>query len=375
MERASVVLIFFPVGIIISFFVNGASLSVLHQCTLVCLVIILAIFLKDEVHNFECGVKFLIFSGLISTISLLLQFFFENTFNSIYFAFLKPDALSVAENYLSKGYYFGFNYRPHIAAGSICFALAAIFFRFFCMRKKMKKRHIILMLCLFFALILTQKKGILLVTILTLTLVLILVYASKRQWTRALKIIGVVVCIGVVLYMYILAHPDNVMFYRITQFVSNFLAGEEFDSGRNRLYAYAISLFLENPILGIGWRQFAQLTVSDFNYITAHQVNFDYLQFLCEMGIVGFLLFLIPIITMLCRSIKLCRNFAKLKISSSNQWLIFFATYVQFFMVAYAFIEVPFYDIMYFSIYIYSCVIINNGWRMLRAIHSTEITQ
>ena len=58
----------------------------------------------------------------------------------------------------------------------------------------------------------------------------------------------------------------------------------ELTSGRMALWKRAIELFKENPIFGIGWKQFVNHNTYE------HNVHNTYLQWLCESGIVGFIL-------------------------------------------------------------------------------------
>lgn len=114
---------------------------------------------------------------------------------------------------------------------------------------------------------------------------------------------------------------------------------------------------------GVGWFQFNGYTVSRFGYPKTHSVNLDYLQFLCETGIVGFVFMMTPIIVMVRRTFIVCKNALKNIAEKSKLWTILFAVFVQLFTLMYAFIEVPFYTVMYFAIYIFSCMIINNAYK------------
>ena len=62
---------------------------------------------------------------------------------------------------------------------------------------------------------------------------------------------------------------------------------------------------------------------------------------------------------MFWRAIKLVRYSIKAALTPEQKQLILFAVYIQIFILLYAFVEVPFYSILFFSIYVYSCMIIN----------------
>lgn len=59
-------------------------------------------------------------------------------------------------------------------------------------------------------------------------------------------------------------------------------------SGRLDLWKKALELFRVNPVFGIGWEQFMNHNTYE------HDVHNTYLQWLCEAGIVGFVLLMVP---------------------------------------------------------------------------------
>lgn len=59
-------------------------------------------------------------------------------------------------------------------------------------------------------------------------------------------------------------------------------------SGRLDLWKKALELFSEKPAFGIGWEQFMNHNTYE------HDVHNTYLQWLCEAGIVGFVLLMVP---------------------------------------------------------------------------------
>ena len=76
-------------------------------------------------------------------------------------------------------------------------------------------------------------------------------------------------------------------------------------SGRTTLWKIALSFFIEHPILGIGWGHFKE-------YIPAYMgdlnnVHNNYIQLLCETGVVGFLLVMVPLVLIFRETIKLIR--------------------------------------------------------------------
>ena len=70
--------------------------------------------------------------------------------------------------------------------------------------------------------------------------------------------------------------------------------GGDMSNGRFELWGYALKLFRSNPIWGVGWRRYHEYALVNLHEdIEAHNV---YLQMLAECGIIGFLLYIIPVI-------------------------------------------------------------------------------
>ena len=111
--------------------------------------------------------------------------------------------------------------------------------------------------------------------------------------------------------------------------------------------------FKSAPIWGIGWMNF-----SDY-HIGQHYANYNvhnfYLQLLCEMGIVGFILFFIPMIGALLSDIFFVRTTAsiegKKKIRISLAYQIYYLVSSWFHATSYDSV----YIILYFVFIAYSC--------------------
>lgn len=327
-------------------------------------ILVVLCFLDASLDTYESSVKFLVVYGGINAIFVLLHFVLGDTFTSIYYLFLNSDAQTLAENYVHLGHFFGFFYMPADPAGLIAYTIVFLLLGYFVLsnRKINKWVYLPIIVVFFVALILTGKKGVLFCSIAAFSLVMLLIYASKNQWLKILRYVVVVSVVLFVGYIYIIANADNPVIARLNVFFTNLSTGERYDSYRSVLYEYALSQWQNNKFFGIGWRQFSRLTVTEYGMASRHEVNRDYLQLLCETGLVGITLILIPLMVTLRRMIYVLRRMTRTEGLRKQYRIIALAGFIQLFFVLYAFIEIPFYDYTFFAVYILSCAIINRAY-------------
>lgn len=331
------------------------------------LIILWAILIECDLPVFKTGIIFLSGIGIFNAVTVIIHFIFKEKFNSIYFPVLKyQGGADIAISYYERGYYFGVNYRPHETAGVICFTIAAFVIWGIIQDKYKDKVIYAAALCMFIPLMLTGKKGVTGFLLVVLMLILLVWYISKKQWLKICIAVGAAIVLSIIAVWYIMTHLDNPFYYRFASFFTRLSSGQSVDAGRGDLRNAAWELWTEHKIFGVGWFQFNGYTVSRYGFSRTHSVNLDYLQFLCETGIIGFVLMLTPIVVMIKRTVLVWKDTLTNMQDKTKQWIIFFAIFVQLFTVLYAFIEVPFYDMMYFAVYIFSCMIIDNAYRLMK---------
>ncbi len=139
--------------------------------------------------------------------------------------------------------------------------------------------------------------------------VLIFLLSSPKNRRRVLLYGGAggVAAVGLVLLF--LPQLGKVPFLsRYVQTVEQILAGVDFTSGRIPLLLSAWEGFCDAPVFGLGWGRYLDLSAKlgicnpDGSLFTdCHNI---YLQFLCEMGLVGFVLTVVPVFWLLGRSVR-----------------------------------------------------------------------
>ncbi len=136
----------------------------------------------------------------------------------------------------------------------------------------------------------------------------------------------------------------------LTRFANTFFASESGDisTGRFRLYRYAWDFFLDNPILGIGWRRYTQYVVPLFHgkkqLMDTHNV---FLQLLCETGVVGFTAFFVLFASAYAATIRyaiLSRN-ELVELPSELKTALVYSLCYQTFFLQYCMTGNPLYDL------------------------------
>jgi len=149
---------------------------------------------------------------------------------------------------------------------------------------------------------------------------------------------------------------------RFSLIMMDFQAGEASGSIalRFRHYQDAWKLFIENPLSGVGWRQFIVLT-SGF-YPVDYSVHNVYLQLLCEMGIIGFLIIMTPLAYGYFKTCKVLKVLMLQSFQINPLWKASLALsfYYQTFFLLYCLTENPFYNLIYILLYFLAVSMLNS---------------
>lgn len=145
--------------------------------------------------------------------------------------------------------------------------------------------------------------------------------------------------------------------------------GKDYNITTNRieLWDFAISLFKENPIFGIGLGKYGDLARYKFlgrGGIVYDQAHNDYLQVLCENGLIGFMLIYIPMFFIFYKTID---AFNKILSSGDkrNLELIIVSFGIQAFCFLLSFLDPNIYKLQFSIVYAISIVFLDSCIRML----------
>ena len=185
--------------------------------------------------------------------------------------------------------------------------------------------------------------------------ILVLALCSRTQ-RRKLIIGGIAAgAVGFVLILVLMPWLKQIpVLHRYVWTVEWMLKGYDITSGRTELYALAWNAFLENPLFGLGWDKFYSVIPASFQELHGQNLVEDvhniYLQFLCETGIVGTPLLLVPMFYLYW---LVCRQFARLKGSPLHSARMFCTVsfLLQSFLLVLGLIDPTFQKIVFWCFY------------------------
>lgn len=362
------VFLLYLLGIYISFLASGGTFRTIYRYILTILILVYMNIANGSTDDLNFVNRGIILMGVFGAVCVMVQFVLKDAITDPFYSILSENTKTEALFYYSRGYYSGIITKPHEAAGLISLAMASLLIDKW---TKGKLGAAILPLVLAVPLLLTGKRAIFAFAFLTLFLLYAFTEFANRRYKKIVGI-GVLGLVLVVLAVgYIGTHADNPMFARFAKLINS--EGGLIDDTRLRLWSDALELWSENILFGVGWQNFPDYSISRFAYSRSHAVNLDYLQFLCETGLVGFVLIMTPIVFMFVRAFRLSRFAATQELPQEQKRLIFLAAFIQIFVLMYALVEVPFYSTMYFALYIFSCIIINAYYSQIPQLKQKKI--
>lgn len=183
---------------------------------------------------------------------------------------------------------------------------------------KKEKYMLVAMACFFLlGMVIQNRRSELLAVILVLGLLLILHMDLEHIGARKIRRItaAAVAVIAAVAVMLTRGMLDRYIetFVDLTRHGSGGI--EAAGNGRLILWRDAYRLFTESPVFGIGWRQFSEQ--NNVLYMEGNNVHNDYLQWLCENGIVGFLLIFVPFMYLWIKAMLRCWELSRMSRSGN----------------------------------------------------------
>jgi len=247
--------------------------------------------------------KFIVYGSLAFSIYSILSFLVPSVYINLVRPHLSLGAVEYNDAILKEGY--GVALGANVAFIDYIVSLAIIFsLSCYINNYRIFKNSIIQMLFAVIGLagmLCVNRKGELLALIISVLTIFIIHMkhsnkTEKRLIRRKLICFLPIVILGV---SYLASKGYLARFTIFFKRISRILGNEHVDitSGRVYIWKYAIELFMQHPIFGIGWEQF-KMVAPEYDLDTV-KVHNNFLQVLCETGVVGFCLIIIPMTMLL----------------------------------------------------------------------------
>lgn len=325
-------------------------------------------FLLSKGNNFDrlgYFYKVLIAFGVFEAVCVIVQFIMPAAFLSVY-GILFPIRVNTAALKMKEGYLWGFTNQ---VANTAYYILVAIAIKFSNEEIK-KKKDRVLLLVLFVSLLLTGKRGHMLFCLSALILTYFFSDNNKLKLKTWTKLFGVF--LACVLVITILYNSKTVIGYRVVETINGIFSGNDVSNSRSIINALTISIILKNWLIGIGWGRYKYEYQAHWKILSggtwdqtynAHNI---YLQLLAEVGIVGFILFLMLSVMGLYFGIKLLRNCRYF--SNWEQFIIKMNFFIQVFFLLYGITGNPLYDYNEYSMYFIAIAVSAQMFRNIKKL-------
>lgn len=218
--------------------------------------------------------------------------------------------------------------------------------------KRKIRKYIVMFLLTIGAIILTTKRAHFLFAIMAMIIVYYFAY-PERMGNKTFKLLLAIVIGGFVLFISSKYIPALANLFERFRAVRN---GDSNMQSRYVLWALALSMFFESPLLGKGWYSFryeynailysdavrAGVRSARYDLMDVHNV---YIQLLAETGLIGLIIYLIIVSKSISSLLKLLKTNTRVLIDYSDTAAIVFSLTMQFFVLLYCFTGNCLYDI------------------------------
>ncbi|WP_342470249.1 O-antigen ligase family protein [Ureibacillus sp. FSL K6-3587] len=282
--------------------------------------------------NLKLLMKVNLFLSSIIVITTLISKFLPEIYNKFLFPLMTQGAQSATIYFERIGVYSGISGQTGTNAFLISIGLGILLFQ--------RKKNIYSLFFIFsfiYALVLTEKRGIILADILGVIIVYLLFFNFK---TFSKKLIIITIMSLIICSMIISNIEIIIDFFGIT-------SQKDITSGRLGLYMTALSLFYERPIFGWGINAFVDNPI----YKTSVDVHNIYLQLLAELGLFGFVLYMGAIVLTLILTLLLSKKNYNAENDSIKSFL-YTSAFVQLVFIFYGVTGNPLYDYNFFLLYL-----------------------
>lgn len=363
----------FWIGFLLIFLLNNLMITDITGREIIDILVYISCFIfliliKANIVQFKSSLKLIKLLAIIYALSAIFQYLSRDLYmNIILPLFSGEEQLSILR-LLSYNSYTGFTNQPAHLAGYIINGIGILFFSFKLNSKFFKKIiFVIIMGILLFGLILASKRAHIIFMILSLIITYLCSSENKEILLRIFKISTSIIVgfLSIILLFSIFQFKSDspIMFItnQITETIIGIVNGEDVSNGRSILYKNSLELFAENPIFGAGWREFGYHSIGLISQTEGSQSHNIYIQLLSELGMIGFLLFIIPLLYTYFKSIKMLKLVVNNKKTSNIVQLwkmgLQYSLYSQTFFILYGMTGNLLTDYNFLLMYFFACSI------------------
>lgn len=331
-----------------------------YDAALMVLGVLFILLFSGAPNDIEAIFKIIVLIGLVNALSVFYQVSFPEQVARFASSHYSESQYEYFSRIAAKGYHSGINALVGDTAGYLCNALGV----YFCWiisntRRKIDTTSITSVIILLMALLYTGKKSHLIILILSI----LFISSIAGRGSEKVRRVSIFVLIGGLCSLLFACASDLFLqastIERIIASFNSYTLGDDISSGRSILYYIAWDEFLSSPLLGIGWKSFLFNSVAKYGYVDPHYVNNDYLQVLCELGIIGFALTFVKMVRHYVKSCRYMKSMHRDKLNAdpSAIRLITYSVFLQTFFLMYAFFENPYYNRSFLFMYFLSVAI------------------
>lgn len=301
--------------------------------------------------------KFIIFVGIFCAVGVFAQLIFPSLFRSIVLPQFQnySQINKLEETFTNRSSYFGFVSDTSIAARYISIAIAYLVISMYADRNLKKLTNIVLLIIFTIAVLLTGKR----IYVGGLVISLLIMYLAFAQITKKIKriLISLLIIVIIITLLPTIAQLLNIpALNRLAVVINMISTGEDLIGYRLILYDKAFAFFKQNPWLGIGWRQYRNSVQNYAGYsLNVHNI---FLQLLCEIGIIGFVLFCLFFVKEYFQTRKL------LKINIISYDMTLMLLFIQIYFLICGIAENELYVATGFAYYFVACALSRNKVRI-----------
>lgn len=305
--------------------------------------IVFLLMVKVDINDYDLSFKLIKFLGLIYAFSAIFQYLYTDIYLSNLLPLFTPSEQTSILKLLRSNSYSGITNQTAHLAGYIVSAIGIILFSKWSPKFRNKVIIVISLLVLFIGLLLTAKRAHLIFMIIAIVATILISINNKNVMKNVIKIVSGILAILLLtfaLFTFLEFKEDSPIIEFITELentVNGVFEGEDVTSGRITLYKRSFEYFVENPIFGIGWKEFINNSLGLINTDEGSHPHNIYIQLLAEMGLIGLFFFIAPVIYLYYKTFAILRVISAEKKKTLIKWKagIQFSFFSQTFLLFY----------------------------------------